>query len=239
MFRATGGTVLPPRLQLPLDLADIRAGMRVVDIGCGRGEIVLHCAQQGALCWGLDYAAAAVQLAHENLERVAPAAVQSHLAIQRSDAQRLPFGSGTIDRVFMLDVVEHLTPPELSAALDDVWRILRPGGRLVVHTMPNLWYYHYGYPLYRALQSLRGHRLPANPRERWALHHVHVNEQDPRRLGQTLSAHRFKTRVSLRNVHTYEYESNRFVRLGMTLLTRVIPFRWVFCDDIFAIGVKP
>jgi len=237
-FSAMRGRVLPLRLHIPLELADIRPGMQVVDVGCGRGELILHCARCGAQVWGLDYAREAVHLAHESLTSIASPAVQANLGIQQGDAQYLPFSDASVDAVFMLDVVEHLLPDELGPALDEVWRILRPGGRLVVHTMPNLWYYRFGYPLYRGLQWLRSRHLPADPRDRWPFRDVHVNEQDPIRLRRVLRAHRFQTRVWLATTQTYDYETNSIVRRGMHFVTHVYPFRWIFCNDIFAIGTK-
>ncbi len=237
-FKSSGGERLPMRLAMPLELAQIKAGMRVVDIGCGRGELVLHCTRRGAYTWGLDYARPALGLAQQALKTVFAQSVPcASWALQQANASgALPFASGSVDVVFMLDVVEHLLPHELKAALDETWRILRPGGRLVVHTMPNLWYYHYGYPLYRLLQRLRGQHLPADPRARWKYSHVHVNEQTPTRLRRALLESGFKARVWLHPIQSYEYEDSRLVRVSMRALAHIYPFRWVFCNDIFAIG---
>ncbi len=49
---------------------------------------------------------------------------------------------------------------------------------MIIHTMPNTWYYKIGYPLFRFVQRLRGKHLPADPRERWGYREVHVNEQN-------------------------------------------------------------
>jgi ubiquinone/menaquinone biosynthesis C-methylase UbiE len=229
---------LPLRLSIPLELAGVQAGMRVVDVGCGRGEILLHSARRGARSWGLDYAREAVLLTRELLLSGAGGQERELIAVGQANAAQLPFASGHADLVFMLDVVEHLYPPELKAALDEAWRILQPGGRLVVHTMPNLWYYRVGYPIYRGLQRLRGERLPADPRERWDFRHVHVNEQTPARLRKALQESRFKARVWLTSTQSYEYESNPLVRRGMVFLVNTLPFKWAFCNDIFAIGTK-
>ena len=238
-FAATQGRELPLRLRVAFELAGIRPGQLVLDVGCGRGELTLHSGWQGAKVWGLDYATEGLSLAKRALSSVDDATIRPNIALQRADARRLPFGTETVDVVFMLDVVEHLYPEELSAALAEVRRVLRPEGKLIVHTMPNLWYYRFGYPAYRFFQVLRGHHLPADPRDRWALaHEVHVNEQTPPRLWQALEAHGFRSRVWLKSTQTYDYEANWVVRWGMRFLVNVYPFRWVFCNDIFAIGDK-
>ena len=237
-FSDSGGKRLPLRLSIPLELAGVQAGMQVIDIGCGRGEILLHCAQRGARSWGLDYAREAVVLTRELLGASAGALERDLIGVQQANAAQLPFASERADLVFMLDVVEHLYPDELKAALDEAWRILRPGGRLVVHTMPNLWYYRFGYPVYQMLQRLRGERLPADPRLRWSFRHVHVNEQTPASLRRALKASRFQARVWLASTQSYDYEANPLVRRGMVLLTHARPFKWAFCNDIFAIGTK-
>lgn len=236
-FGASLGAELPERLRIPMELAQVSAGMQALDIGCGRGEIVLQCALRGARVWGLDYAAEALGLARQALAAVAPAEARTRLGIQRAEAGRLPFASGCADLVFMLDVVEHLNPQELRQALDEAWRVLRPGGRLIVHTMPNLWYYRYGYPLFRFVQRLRGRRLPLDPRDRWPFRHVHVNEQDPPRLRRALQASGFRARVWLRSTASYD-EPRWLIRKGMQLLASLWPLRLVFCNDIFAAAVK-
>jgi ubiquinone/menaquinone biosynthesis C-methylase UbiE len=238
-FHASQGRRLPERLRIPLDAARIRAGMRVVDIGCGRGEILVHAALAGAVTWGLDYARAAVEIARRTLNETLPEIAHGAAGVQQSTALALPFPGDSIDRVFMLDVVEHLAPAELRAALGEVFRILKPGGRLVIHTMPNLWYYRHGYAWYRRVQGLRGHSLPADPRQRWKYIHTHVNEQTPLSLYQSVRSAGFQTSIWLQNTQAFDRETSRLVRFAMTFLVSVYPFRLWFCNDIFALAVRP
>jgi SAM-dependent methyltransferase len=237
-FSESGGTRLPLRLSIPLELAGVESGMWVIDVGCGRGEILLHCAQRGARAWGLDYAREAVGLAREAVVNNAGSGQRELVGVGQANATQLPFADESADLVFMLDVVEHLYPLELKAAFDEAYRVLKSGGRLVVHTMPNLWYYRYGYPVYRGLQRLRGERLPADPRLRWDFRHVHVNEQTPASLRKALKASGFKAQVWLSTTQSYEYETNPLVKRGMVFLVNSLPFKWAFCNDIFAIGAK-
>jgi ubiquinone/menaquinone biosynthesis C-methylase UbiE len=238
-FISSKGKVLPLRLSLPLELAELTQGMRVIDVGCGRGEIVIHSAFNELYAWGIDYAYQALKLAKEAVNEFTHQEIREKIGLQQAEAAYLPFSNESADVIFMLDVVEHLLPAELSQALTEVWRVLRPGGRVVIHTMPNLWYYRIGYPIYRFMQAIRGEKLPADPRQRWEYSHVHVNEQTPGNLKSALRDSRFETRVWLQSTVSYEYEKNYFIRRGMEFVTRTPPFRTVFCNDIFAIGVKP
>lgn len=238
-FQYSHGEILPTRLLIPIELANIEPGMLVVDLGSGRGETILNCAFRGAWAWGLDYAVDAIRLSREILDRIVERDVRDRLAIQRANATDLPFANDSVDIVFMLDIVEHLNNTELTKTFAEVRRILFPGGRLIVHTMPNLWYYRFGYPIFRLFQRLRGKKLPSNPRSRWAFSHVHVNEQTPRTIKKSLEAAGFKTRVWLSTTQSYREERNSFVRSMMKFITRVYPFRWIFCNDIFAIAWNP
>jgi len=232
-FRASGGRVLARRMALALDLAGPLAGRRVLDLGCGRGEVLWHCGERGAHVLGLDFAPDALRLARETLGERAPA------TLLRGDATRLPLADGSLDLVLALDLVEHLHPPELARLYSEVYRVLAPGGRLVVHTMPNAWYYRAGYPVFRLVQRLRGVRLPRNPRDRWPAGGLHVNEQSLLSLRRTLRAAGFGVSVVLRDAQDYAREPNRWIRRGMALLARVYPLAYVFCNDLFAVATKP
>jgi len=230
-FSTSLGKSLPTRLSHPLEIADIQPGQRVLDVGCGRGELALHCAQKGALVWGLDYAPAALTLAQS-------LSAPPNMAIQLALASQLPIASESIDVVFMLDIVEHLNSEDLRAALWEARRTLKPGGQIIIHTMPNLWYYNYGYPIYRLTQRFRGHNLPKNPRARWRFAHLHVNEQTPLTLRAAMLESNFQPQIWLESTQNYRNETNPIVKLIMKTLTRIYPFKWVFCNDIFAIGTK-
>jgi hypothetical protein len=139
----------------------------------------------------------------------------------------------------MLDIVEHLHPWEFDQTLIEVRRVLRPGGRCIIHTMPNLWYYRFGYPVYRLLQRLRGERLPANPRHRFSYHAaMHVNEQDVLRLRRSLRRAGLIPRVWVTNVEPYATSHGSIGRVA-DALTRLAPLGLVLCNDILAVATAP
>lgn len=227
---------LTTRLETLWRFLDAAPGMRILDLGCGRGEILIACGQHGIEAVGIDYAPNALTLAQQAIARARAHTLDRWISphILLGNAQQLPFEDKTFDRVIMSDIVEHLYPRELKRALAEVRRVLAPGGELLIHTMPNLWYYHYGYPVFRFVQRLRGIRLPTDPRERFKFSHVHVNEQTPRALRRMLAQIGFaKWRVWLHDYRDYA-EQSPGLRQAMHLLTHTPLIKKVFCDDIFA-----
>ncbi|MDQ0777453.1 SAM-dependent methyltransferase [Streptomyces aurantiacus] len=104
----------------------------IVDIGCGDGTAAATAAPllAGHHVVGVDWSQDALRRAHTRL----PYAVRGEL----TDGG-LPFRSACADAVLFSEVVEHLVDPDV--ALDEIHRILRPGGHLMLST-PNLaaWY---------------------------------------------------------------------------------------------------
>jgi SAM-dependent methyltransferase len=104
----------------------------VLDIGCGDGSAAATAADAltGHRLIGVDWSQDALRRAATRI----PCAVRGEL----TDGG-LPFASATADAVLFSEVVEHLVDPD--AALDELRRVLRPGGHLMLST-PNLaaWY---------------------------------------------------------------------------------------------------
>jgi ubiquinone/menaquinone biosynthesis C-methylase UbiE len=186
-YALSGGSLLEARLARMLDLANPAPRMRVLDLGCGRGELALHAALRGAEVVAVDYAEAALALASATLAG-APDEARRRVRLLRADAKALPFADRSFDRALVSDVVEHLHPWELGRAFSELARVLRPDGRLVVHTSPNRLHLALAYPSARLWARFRGRRLPANPRTPYE-RLVHVNEQDPWGLYRQLRAH--------------------------------------------------
>ncbi|HVW81502.1 MAG TPA: methyltransferase domain-containing protein [Mycobacteriales bacterium] len=168
----------------------ISAGMTVCDIGAGRGELVALAAEHGAR-WaiGVEYSPAAAGMAAQSM---AQREVASRATVVLADARRLPLPDGCVDLVFMIDVIEHLSPAELAATFAEAHRVLRPGGRLFAHTFPTRTIYDVTYRGMRAVAGLRGHHWPADPRNDYE-HRMHVNEQTRSGLRRSLRTAGFRS----------------------------------------------
>ncbi|MCK6579328.1 MAG: class I SAM-dependent methyltransferase [Anaerolineae bacterium] len=236
-FNETEGLHLSRRLASAFALASVKPGMKVLDVGCGRGEILRHTAQLGADAYGIDYAAVAVHLSRQVIEPVNGVA-PGRTAVYQADAKHLPFPSGAFDRVLMFDVVEHLHPWELEQSLAEIRRVMKPDGRFIIHTAPNIWYDRYAYPVVRSLRSLMGQggNYPKNPRNFLVSvnEHVHVNEQSMWSLSRTLRAAGFRGKVWLESP-PQSWGENPVIDGLRKFVFRVPPFRWFFEREVFAV----
>jgi len=235
------GEHLSRRLSSAFELAAVEPGMLVLDVGCGRGEIVRHCARLGADVFGIDYADVAVRMTRRLIDGEASHHLTGRMAVARSDAKHLPFSDGLFDRVLMFDVVEHLYPWELHQALVDIRRVMKPDGRLIVHTAPNRWYDQFAYPVVRLVRTLmgQGEQYPRNPRQFGVAvnEHVHVNEQSLFSMQRTLSRSGFRSQVWLDSPPQNRDEGPLLAFLRK-IAFGVPPFSWFFEREVFAVARK-
>jgi 2-polyprenyl-3-methyl-5-hydroxy-6-metoxy-1,4-benzoquinol methylase len=106
-----------------LDAAQIRRGMRVLDVATGPGYVAAAAAVRGADVVGVDVAAEMVALART---------LRPELEFRRADAEQLPFAEGSFDAVLANFLIPHVGRPERVAA--DLVRVLRPDGTLALTT---------------------------------------------------------------------------------------------------------
>ena len=122
------GAVARQTVSLMLDAARVTHGMRVLDVCCGPAMLAVGALERGAEAVGLDFSLEAVGLAR----RLVPKG-----RFERGDAQALPFPSGSFDAVLCGYGLMHL--PEPAAALREILRVLRPGGRAALSVWDARW----------------------------------------------------------------------------------------------------
>ena len=104
---------------------DGRLGL--LDIGCGTGAMLDMLAPFGEVI-GADFAPQALEFC-----RARGREQGRHYPLTRADVRRLPFAEGVFDAVTAMDVIEHIDDDKAASA--EIFRVLRPGGRLFV-TVP-------------------------------------------------------------------------------------------------------
>jgi len=235
-YEASMGLDLPaPEADL-LRRAEVCDGMRVLDVGSGRGEVVFNAAKSGATAVGIDYASAALSLARGMLGKHPE--IRDRVLFLHGDARCMPLVSAGFDRAFMLDVVEHLLPEELNQALSEVRRVLRPGGVLYVHTMPNVRFYRYAYPVLRLLAGVAQRKhLPRDPRSQYE-RDMHVNEQSARSLRRSLVAAGFEVELWFSDFVRSPLDPGPLDRV-VRAVGRRPPFRPVATFNVFAHAQRP
>lgn len=100
----------------------VRPGMSVVELGAGQGHISRVFHQRGAVVLAVDLVRPPQAFPFPFIEHDLEGGFADSILAER----------GPVDLVIMLDVIEHLAEPE--RAIHDVWRILKPGGVLLLST---------------------------------------------------------------------------------------------------------
>jgi demethylmenaquinone methyltransferase / 2-methoxy-6-polyprenyl-1,4-benzoquinol methylase len=104
-----------------IDLAEVKPGSRLLDLACGTGDLTFEGARRGAAAVGLDITSGMIELA-----RVKPGGARVSWLV--GDMAALPIADGSFDIVTTGYGLRNTS--DLSGALTDIHRVLRPGGML-------------------------------------------------------------------------------------------------------------
>jgi cyclopropane-fatty-acyl-phospholipid synthase len=112
-----------------IELADIRPGDRVLEIGCGWGGFAEHAAQHGATVVGLT-------LSREQLDyaqaRIARAGLADRVELRLQDYRDV---AGAFDRVVSIEMIEAVGEPYWQVYFDKIRAVLAPGGRAALQAI--------------------------------------------------------------------------------------------------------
>lgn len=109
-----------------IDQAELADDQRVLEIGCGTGNLSIRAkrTQRGAEVIGSDPDPLALKRAQRKIKRL------TGIRFEHGYAQRLPYQDGEFDRVLSSMMLHHLGSDAKTAAAEQIFRVLRPGGRL-------------------------------------------------------------------------------------------------------------
>ena len=113
----------------------LKAGSRLLEIGCGAGNLLLQATVKGSYPVALDLSMQALNFVRSRLEE-AKSSVEAPGAFVCTQAvgECLPFAEQSFDCILISEVIEHLEAPQSS--IREAVRVLRAGGRLLI-TTPN------------------------------------------------------------------------------------------------------
>jgi len=126
-WRAADIGVITDRLEraLILELAGNVAGMSVLDVGCGDGDLALQLWERGAQVTGIDASQEMIDAAHVRAKNQ-KAAIEFEVAA----AEHLPFASQQFDIVVAVTILCFVQDP--APVFREMARVLKSGGRLVI-----------------------------------------------------------------------------------------------------------
>ena len=113
----------------------LKAGSRVLEIGCGAGNLLLQATVTGSYPIALDLSMQALTFVRSRLEEAnSGTEAPNGFACIQAIGESLPLANGSFDCILMSEVIEHLEVPQIS--IREAVRVLRPRGRLLI-TTPN------------------------------------------------------------------------------------------------------
>jgi ubiquinone/menaquinone biosynthesis C-methylase UbiE len=140
--------------KVALSLAGLRDGMRVLEVATGSGEMFGHLTRRNTrgLTCGVDLSPNMAAKTQRETRRKIPGA-RAHC--QAVDASRMPFRDGTFDAVVSCYLLELLGDDDLVRTLDEMHRVLRPRGRLILVNVGE------NQKTFNAMHKLAGTLVPA------------------------------------------------------------------------------
>ncbi|MGA9723805.1 MAG: methyltransferase domain-containing protein [Candidatus Binatus sp.] len=113
--------------RLLIEQAEIKSGIRVLDIGCGTGSmaVLIKKLHPDAEVVGIDPDPAALSICKRKASRAGLS-----VEFDRGFADHMPYADASFDRVFSSLMFHHLAADEKSATLREIRRVLKAGGSL-------------------------------------------------------------------------------------------------------------
>jgi ubiquinone/menaquinone biosynthesis C-methylase UbiE len=106
------------------------SGRRVLDVGCGDGTLAIELARRGAIVTGIDLSSAMIEAAKASARQQA-----ADVEFAVAPAERMPFSAEHFDIVAAVTILCFVK--DAAPAFEEIARVLRPGGRLVIGESAN------------------------------------------------------------------------------------------------------
>lgn len=107
------------------------SGNKILDIGSGNGKLAFAMAEKKNQVIGLDISKVAINIAQDRLKKLNQ---KLPVEFKHGDARKLTFDDDSFDFIVSQDLVEHITEADFKLHLNEVYRVLKPGGRYLFWT---------------------------------------------------------------------------------------------------------
>lgn len=243
-FSSSGGIKLSRRLAYVYSRVYEHKPSSVLDLGCGRGELALSFALSGWDAYGVDSSEVSIDICQKLKDRWIKNSPQMRLHFQMADVSNLPFRNESFDAVVMSDLVEHLDKKKLNLAYLEAYRVLKPKGKIFIHTSPNKIFLKIGLKIYWLLGLINGRKLPFEMKEALPAglkKPFHINEQTAFSLKKGLKKAGFSDFLTelKKNPHYVYYflKEDKFI-VKLNKIYNFIPIKHLFFADIFISASK-
>ena len=121
--------------EMALDRLSVEDGVTVLEIGFGSGYCLQRIARsvgEGGRVYGIDISSGMIAVTRRKLDN---AGLKGRVHLMQGDAENLPYSDSAFNAVFMSYTLELFDTPEIPRVLEEVQRVLRPGGRLAVASL--------------------------------------------------------------------------------------------------------
>ncbi len=121
-----------PMRQIGLAKLAPQQGEKILEIGCGTGHMLVELARAvgpSGKVSGIDISDQMVQLSQQVLHE---AGLSDRTEVVCGDAEHLPCEAASLDAVTMSFTLESFDTPAIPVVLAECFRVLRPGGRIVI-----------------------------------------------------------------------------------------------------------
>lgn len=128
------------RARIILSQLNPKLGMKILDVGCGRGfyEAAVASVYPGVKITGIDAGTDYIEIAKKAIKYLPGS---DNINFLQADARHLPFPEGSFDRIICSDVLEHVNDD--SSVVREIFRVLKKNGRAIftvpVKNYPFMW----------------------------------------------------------------------------------------------------
>lgn len=215
------------KFKMVINRLDLGKSDKLLDIGCGRGEIVIFHSLNGGNGTGVDFSGEAIKIAEEKAREVNARCTFKVQSFEQIDENE------KYDKIISIDFIEHIASEEGIVFFRKCCNLLNPGGRLLIYTFPNTIRRRYGYKLIRFFSIIKGKPLPEKESDTLSDHYkqYHLNEQS------YLSLKRSADRAGFRKVRIEYYDPS----LNESAIKKILvhtPLKHIFLKGLTLIAYK-